>query len=80
MEISTALDPRRRVRPCVPYRNKTELKAVLEKYCGMLYVFVSPQNRSDQRNADFISIALVRLAQSGNDSAKEELIKLLELY
>jgi hypothetical protein len=69
--------PKRRLLSRVPYRNNRELKAVLEKYRGTLYVFVSPQNRSDRHNADLISIALVRLAQSGNDSAKEELIKLL---
>jgi hypothetical protein len=33
--------------------------------------------RSDRRNADLISIALVRLAQRGNESAKEELTELL---
>jgi hypothetical protein len=69
--------PRRSVRPPVPYRNNRELKAVLEKYRGTLYVFVSPQNQSDWNSADLISIALVRLSQSGNESAQEELIKLL---
>ena len=69
--------PRRRVRSCVPYRNNGEVKAVLEKYRAKLYVFVSPQNRSDRRTRDIISVALVRLAQCGNESAKQELMKLL---
>jgi hypothetical protein len=69
--------PRRRVRSRVPYRNSSEVEAVLEKYRAVLYVFVSPQNRSDLRTADVISIALVRLAQRGNESAKQELMKLL---
>ncbi len=72
--------PGRGVRSRTPYRDDIEVKAVLEKHRAALYVFVSPENRSDRRTADFISVALVRLAQSGNDSAKEELIKLLELY
>ena len=69
--------PRRRVRSHFPYRNNSEVKAVLEKYRVTLYVFVSPQNRSDRRTADIISIALVRLAQCGNESAKKKLMELL---
>jgi len=68
---------RRRIRSCVPYRNSSEVKAVLKKYRVTLFVFVSPQNQSDRRTADIISIALVRLAQRGNESAKKELMKLL---
>ncbi len=70
--------PRRRVRPYVPYRNDVEVKAVLEKHRTKLYVFISPQDRADLRTRDFISIALVRLAQRGNESAKQELIKLID--
>jgi hypothetical protein len=51
--------------------------SVLDKYRKTLYVFVLPQSRSDRRTADIISIALVRLAQRGNESAKQELMKLL---
>ncbi len=69
--------PRHRVRSQVPYRKYSEVKTVLEKYRATLYVFVSPQNRSDRRTADIISTALVRLAQVGNESAKQELMKLL---
>jgi hypothetical protein len=54
------------------------VKAVLEKYRAKLYVFVSPQDRSDRRTRDFICIIFVRPAQCGNESEKNELIKLLE--
>jgi hypothetical protein len=69
--------PRRSVQSGVPYRNSKEMKAILEKYRTKLYVFVSPQDRSDRHTRDIISIALVRLAQRGNETARQELIKLL---
>ncbi len=69
--------PRHRVRSRAPYRNDSELKTVLERYRDTLYVFVSPQNRFDRCTADMVSIALVRLAQRGNESVKQELIKFL---
>jgi hypothetical protein len=53
------------------------VEVVLEKYRAKLYVFLSPQNRTDRRIRDIISITLVRLAQYGNESAKQELMKLL---
>jgi hypothetical protein len=61
----------------VPYRNKRELNHVLEKYRSSLYVFVSPQDRADRNLRDTISVALVRLAQRGNESARQELLKLI---
>jgi hypothetical protein len=69
--------PGRNVRSCVPYRNCGEVKAVLKRYRTKLYVFVSPQHRSDRHTRDIISIMLVRLAQGGNESAKKELMNLL---
>jgi hypothetical protein len=62
----------------VPYRNLGEVKVILEKYRTKLYVFLSPQNRTDRQIRDIISITLVRLAQYGNESAKQELINLLD--
>jgi len=59
------------------YCNKKELRVVLKKHRSKLYVFVSPQNRADRNLRDDISITLVRLAQRGNESAKQELIKLI---
>jgi hypothetical protein len=69
--------PGRRKHPCVPYRNHGEVKIVLEKYRAKLYVFISPQDRADLRTRDLISTTLVRLAQRGNESAKQELMKLI---
>lgn len=59
------------------YRNRSEVKLILKKNKEKLYVFVAPQDLSDRRVRDIISISLVRLAQNGNLSAKKELMKLL---
>lgn len=67
----------RHARSRVSYRNNEEGKAVVEKHRAQLYIFVSPQNRSDRRTADILSIALVRMAQYGNESAKKKLMELL---
>jgi hypothetical protein len=64
-------------RPCGSYRNHGEVKVILEKYRAKLYVFLSSQNQADRRIRDIISITLVRLAQYGNLSAKQELMKLI---
>jgi hypothetical protein len=69
--------PIRRIRARVKYRNSEEVKLVLEKFHGKLYVFVSPQDRADRRIRDIVSIRLVRLAQYGNESAKQELVRIL---
>jgi hypothetical protein len=61
----------------VAYRNYREVKTALKNDCSKLYVFLSPQNRSDLHTADLISVALVRLAQRGNESAKWKLMELL---
>lgn len=54
-----------------------EVQLVLEKYRSKLYVFLAPQNAADRNFRDVISIALVRLAQYGNRSAKQEVLKLV---
>jgi len=69
--------PKRSRRSCDPYQNHGEVKVVLEKYRTKLYVFISPQDLTDRNIRDIISIKLVRLAQYGNVSAKQELIRLL---
>jgi hypothetical protein len=46
--------PVRRMRSRGLYRNNGEVKADLEKYRTKLYVFVSPQNRSDRRTRDMM--------------------------
>jgi hypothetical protein len=42
-----------------------------------LYVFLSPADRNDRRIRNLISSSLVRLAQYGNRSAKQEAMKLI---
>jgi hypothetical protein len=60
-----------------PYRKKAEVNIVLQKYHGKLYTFLAPADKNDKYIRDVISIALVRIAQKGNISAKQEIIKLL---
>ena len=67
----------RRPKTVQPYRNSREVEAVLAEYREKLYVFVSPADANDRRLRDAISIALVRTAQKGNLSAREELLGLL---
>ncbi len=82
--VTNALKPRfqrrwvpQRIRhSSAPYRNDAEVHQVLKKYRAKLYVFLSPQNATDRHFRDLISIALVRLAQYGNISAKQEIMKL----
>lgn len=61
----------------VPYENSAEVELILNKYQDKMYVFVAPADVNDRRTRDIISISLVRLAQNGNLSAKEELMKLV---
>lgn len=60
-----------------PYRNKSEVKIILRKYNGKLYAFLTPEEKDDKSIRDIISIALVRIAQKGNVTAKQEIIKLV---
>jgi hypothetical protein len=69
--------PGRRNRSCAAYRNHREVHLALEKYRSKLYVFLSPQNALDRRIRETISIALVRLAQHGNLSAKQKIMELI---
>lgn len=61
----------------IPYEDSGEVGAIISKYQDKLYVFIAPQDLTDRRIRDIISITLVRLAQSGNLSAKQEAIKLV---
>lgn len=61
----------------LPYENPNEIEAIVNKYQDKLYVFIAPQDITDRRIRDIISITLVRLAQNGNLSAKQEVIKLV---
>ena len=60
-----------------PYRNKSEVKIILHKYDGKLYTFLTPADKNNNSIRDIISIALVRISQKGNVTAKQEIIKLV---
>jgi len=84
--ITRALDPKfskqwvaRRRKRIKPYRSKAEVRIVLRKYRDKLYAFLTPVDKKDKYTRDLISIALVRIAQRGNLTAKKEIIKLLRL-
>lgn len=59
------------------YRNKAEVDTVLQQYSDKLYTFLAPADKSDEFMRDIISIALVRIAQKGNISARQEITRLL---
>ena len=69
--------PKRQPTKNKTYYNRNEVDAVLNSYQDKLYVFVVSNNRTDKRTWDIISIRLVRLAQRGNISAEQEVIKLV---
>lgn len=69
--------PGRRRRVPTPYANGDEVDRVLHRYQDKLYVFVALGDAGDKCLRDIISIALVRIAQDGNLSAKQELVKLV---
>jgi len=60
------------------YRSKKEVNLILKKYQDKRYVFISPQDQEDRKIRNDISIALVRISQKGNLSAKKEIISLLK--
>ncbi len=60
-----------------PYQDQTEVEIVLQQYSSKLYTFISSLGKDDEYMRDIISIALVRLAQKGNISARQEIIKLI---
>lgn len=67
--------PRRKITKT--YRNKSEVGIILRKYHSKLYTFLSLAEKYDKRIRDVISIALVRIAQKGNVTAKQEVIRLI---
>ncbi|MEW5744418.1 MAG: hypothetical protein AB1805_03115 [Nitrospirota bacterium] len=58
-----------------PYEDCSEVTTILNKYQEKLYVFDALMNEDDRRIRDSISIALVRLAQHGNISARQEILE-----
>ncbi len=59
------------------YRSKSEVKIILHKYDGKLYTFLTTTDKDNASIRDIISIALVRIAQKGNMTARQEIIKLV---
>lgn len=59
------------------YRSKAEVEIILHKYDGKLYTFLTPADKDNDSIRDIISIALVRTAQKGNVTAKQEITKLV---
>jgi len=59
------------------YHSKKEVNLVLKKHKHKLYTFLSPQSPEDRQSRNDITIALVRISQKGNLSAKKEIISLL---
>lgn len=60
-----------------PYTDPAETDLILNKYRSKLYVFVAPADSRDLQMRDKIAVALVRVAQSGNLSAKCEVLGLV---
>jgi hypothetical protein len=59
------------------YRSETEINIILHKYNDKLYTFLTPADKDNNSIRDIISIALVRIAQKGNVTARQEIIKLV---
>lgn len=59
------------------YRSKKEMNLVLKKYKDKRYTFISPQDPEDRKVRNAIMVALVRISQKGNLSAKKEIVSLL---
>ena len=58
---------------------KKAVGIILRKHHDKLYTFLSPADADDEQARDIISIALVRIAQRGNSTAKQEIVKLVRL-
>jgi hypothetical protein len=83
-KITSALEPKwqrlwtpKQWRKSKPYRDRKEIGLILNKYRNKLYVFVAPADAIDLQIRDRIAVALVRVAQAGNLSARAELVELV---
>jgi hypothetical protein len=59
------------------YAHAEEVDLILNRYRDKLYVFIAATDGSDRHIRDVISIALVRVAQTGNTLARQELMRLV---
>ena len=64
----------KRTRRSIVYSDKEEIDIILAKYQDKLYTLTAPQDEDDKFIQEQILIRLVRLAQSGNLLAKEQVI------
>lgn len=69
--------PQRSPKKHSPYRSRNEVDAILDRYRDKLYIFVVPVDQIDRHLRDIIIIRLVRLAQRGNLTAKQEIMRLV---
>jgi hypothetical protein len=69
--------PGRKRKNPTSYTDSGEVDLILNKYRDKLYVFIAPADMVDRRVRDIIAVTLVRIAQAGNLTAKEELMKLV---
>jgi hypothetical protein len=69
-------DPARRRRRST-WAHDEEVDLILNRYREKLYVFITAADASDRQIRDLISIALVRLAQTGNTLARQEFTRLI---
>jgi hypothetical protein len=76
-EFQRRWTPRKRKNVPASYRDSSEVKKAIRRYEDKLYVFIAPENGFAKRLRNTISAILVRIAQRGNVSAKEELIELM---
>ena len=83
-KITYALDPKyqrlwtpRQNRKHKPFKDSKEIGLILNKYRNKLYVFVAPADTMDLQIRDKIAVALVRVAQAGNVSARAKLVELV---
>lgn len=56
------------------YINPNGAKTRMNKYRGKLHVSIAPQDLTDRRTRNIISITFVRLVQNGNISVKQEIM------
>ncbi len=59
------------------YQSEAEVNIILHKYNGKLYTFLTPAAKDNNSIRDIINIALVRISQKGNVTARQEIIKLV---
>jgi hypothetical protein len=65
---------RYRLKRIQPYENREEVDKILLKYKDKLYLFLIRSDGTDKEVCNRMTVSLVRLAQKGNISARDELV------